>query len=40
MLTAGAALYTSFAILIQETWGREVLPLGVVKPAASSAKSK
>ncbi len=40
MLTAGAALYTSFAILLQETWGREVLPLGVVKPAASSAKSK
>ena len=32
MLTAGAALYTSFAILLQETWGREVLPLGVVKP--------
>jgi uncharacterized protein len=40
MLTAGAALYTSFAILLQETWGREVLPLGVVKPAVSLAKPK
>jgi succinate-acetate transporter protein len=40
MLTAGSALYASFAILLQETWGREVLPLGVVKPAASLAKSK
>ena len=40
MLTAGGALYTSFAILLQETWGREVLPLGTVKPRTSSAKSK
>ena len=40
MLTAGSALYTSFAILLQETWGREVLPIGVVKPRASLAKSK
>jgi len=40
MLTAGAALYTSFAILLQETWGREVLPLGIVRPQASLAKSK
>ena len=39
MLTAGAALYTSFAILLQETWGREVLPLGVVRPAVSAAKA-
>jgi succinate-acetate transporter protein len=40
MLTAGAALYTSFAILLQETWGRQVLPLGIVRPKASPAKSK
>lgn len=40
MLTAGSALYASFAILLQETWGREVLPIGVMKPRASLAKSK
>jgi hypothetical protein len=39
MLTAGAALYTSFAILMQETWGREILPIGVVRPSVSPAKS-
>jgi len=31
MFCAGTALYTSFAIVVNETWGREVLPLGVVK---------
>jgi succinate-acetate transporter protein len=40
MVTAGAALYTSFAILLEETWGREVLPLGIIRPQASLAKSK
>jgi hypothetical protein len=31
MICAGTALYASFAIIVNETWGREVLPLGVVK---------
>jgi succinate-acetate transporter protein len=40
MLTAGSALYTSFAILLEETWGRTVLPLGVVRPHAGLVKSE
>jgi len=31
MFCAGTALYASFAIVINETWGRQVFPLGVVK---------
>jgi succinate-acetate transporter protein len=31
MICAGTALYTSFAIVTNETWGRQVLPLGVIK---------
>ncbi len=31
MICAGTALYASFAIVTNETWGRQVLPLGVVK---------
>ena len=31
LLTAGAALYASAAGVINETWGRNLLPLGVVK---------
>jgi succinate-acetate transporter protein len=31
MICAATALYASFAIIVNETWGREVLPLGVVK---------
>lgn len=31
MFCAATALYTSFAIVVNETWGREALPLGVVK---------
>ena len=31
MVCAGTALYASFAIIVNETWGRQVLPLGVVK---------
>jgi succinate-acetate transporter protein len=34
LFTAGAALYTSAGGIINETWGREVLPLGVVRPRA------
>ena len=29
---ACSALYTSFALVINETWGRYVLPLGIMKP--------
>jgi succinate-acetate transporter protein len=31
MICGGTALYASFAIVLNETWGRQVLPLGVVK---------
>jgi succinate-acetate transporter protein len=31
MICAGTALYTSFAVVVNETWGREALPLGVMK---------
>jgi succinate-acetate transporter protein len=31
MICAGTALYASFAIVVNETWGRQVLPVGVVK---------
>ena len=31
MFCAGTALYASFATILNETWGRQVLPLGVVK---------
>jgi succinate-acetate transporter protein len=31
LLCAGSALYASAALVINETWGREMLPLGVVK---------
>jgi succinate-acetate transporter protein len=31
MICGGTALYASFAIVVNETWGRQVLPLGVVK---------
>ena len=31
LFTAGAALYASAAGVINETWGRSLLPLGVVK---------
>jgi succinate-acetate transporter protein len=31
MICAGTALYASFAIVTNETWGRQVLPLGVIK---------
>jgi len=31
LLTAGAALYASAAGVINETWGRNLLPLGIVK---------
>jgi succinate-acetate transporter protein len=31
MVCAGTALYASFGTVVNETWGRQVLPLGVVK---------
>jgi len=31
MVCGGTALYASFAIVLNETWGRQVLPLGAVK---------
>lgn len=31
MICGGTALYASFAIVVNETWGRQVLPLGAVK---------
>jgi len=37
LFTAGAALYASFAQVLNETWGRVVLPLGVIKPKAAVA---
>lgn len=35
LFTAGCALYTSAALIINETWDRKVLPLGVVQPRVS-----
>ncbi len=32
LFTAGSALYASFAQIVNETWGRYLLPLGIVKP--------
>jgi succinate-acetate transporter protein len=32
LFTAGAALYASFAQIVNETWGRYVVPLGIIKP--------
>jgi hypothetical protein len=37
LFTAAAALYASAAQIINETWGRVVLPLGVIKPKAAVA---
>jgi len=31
LFTAGAALYASFAQIVNETWGKYLLPLGIVK---------
>jgi hypothetical protein len=31
LFTAGAALYASAAGVINETWGRNLLPLGIIK---------
>lgn len=31
MICGGTALYASFAIVVNETWGRQVLPLGIVR---------
>jgi succinate-acetate transporter protein len=31
MICGRTALYASFAIVVNETWGRQVLPIGVVK---------
>jgi succinate-acetate transporter protein len=31
MVCAGTALYASFAMIVNETWGGQILPLGVVK---------
>jgi succinate-acetate transporter protein len=31
MICAGTALYASFAMIVNETWGRQVFPLGVIK---------
>jgi hypothetical protein len=31
MFCAGTALYTSFALIVNDTWGRYLLPLGLVK---------
>ena len=33
LFTAGAALYTSFALIVNDTWGRDLLPLGNIKRA-------
>ncbi len=32
LFTAGAALYASFAQIVNETWGKYLLPLGIIKP--------
>jgi succinate-acetate transporter protein len=37
LFTAGCALYTSAALIINETWDRKVLPLGVVQPRIALA---
>ena len=39
LLCAGTALYTSAALVINDTWGRQVLPLGTVKPPAQAPAS-
>jgi succinate-acetate transporter protein len=31
LFTAGSALYASFAQIVNETWGKYILPLGIVK---------
>jgi succinate-acetate transporter protein len=31
LFTAGAALYASFAQIVNETWGKYILPLGIIK---------
>jgi succinate-acetate transporter protein len=31
MICAATALYASFAMIVNETWGRQVFPLGVIK---------
>lgn len=31
LFTAGAALYASAALIINETWGKDMLPLGIIK---------
>ena len=31
LFTAGAALYASFALIVNETWGRYIVPLGIIK---------
>jgi succinate-acetate transporter protein len=31
LFTAGAALYTSFAQIVNETWGQYLMPLGIIK---------
>jgi succinate-acetate transporter protein len=33
LFTAGSALYASFAQIVNETWGKYILPLGIIKPA-------
>jgi len=31
LFTAGAALYASFAQIVNETWGSYLMPLGIIK---------
>ncbi|MGZ3303967.1 MAG: acetate uptake transporter [Isosphaeraceae bacterium] len=34
LFTAGAALYASFAQIVNETWGQYIMPLGIIKRTA------
>lgn len=35
LFTAGSALYASFAQVVNETWGKYILPLGIIKPPSA-----
>jgi succinate-acetate transporter protein len=39
LFTAGAALYTSFAQIVNETWDQYLLPLGIIKKAPADLQA-
>ena len=40
LFTAGAALYASFAQIVNETWGKYLMPLGIIKRTVPDVQAR